>query len=407
MKIFKLLAIAQSSLMKNRTRSVLTMLGIVIGVGAVIVMVAIGEGAQRDIENRINSLGTNLIMVNSSSNAFGGVRRGAGSSRTLLLSDEQTIREQCDLVMAVSGIVNASGQVVGGGTNWFTQVQGVSPDYPIIRSWEVGEGSFFTDRDIRAKSKVAVIGATVAENLFAGGDAVGQNIRIQSVPFKVIGVLAEKGSGGGSGRDQDDIIMVPLTTAAFRLRGDSRYVSQIYVSAVSMELLDAAQEEVSQVLRLAHKLVDGQEDDFTLRTQTEITEAFTSSTETMTVFLAWIAAISLIVGGVGVMNIMLVSVTERTREIGIRVAVGARGFDVMMQFLIEAVVLSLVGGLTGIAVSFAVCEALSEFRGMTTIIKSDIIVLSLGVSAFIGIFFGLYPAKKASDLDPIDALRHE
>lgn len=393
--------------MKNRTRSVLTMLGIVIGVGAVIVMVAIGEGSQQAIENRINSLGTNLIMVNSSSNAFGGVRRGIGSSRTLLLSDEQTIREQCDLVMAVSGIVNASGQVVGGGTNWFTQVQGVSPDYPLIRSWEVEDGSFFTDRDIRAKTKVAVIGSTVAENLFAGGDAVGQNIRIQSVPFKVIGVLAEKGSGGGSGRDQDDIIMVPLTTAAFRLRGDSRYVSQIYVSAVSMELLDAAQEEVSQVLRLAHKLVDGQEDDFTLRTQTEITEAFTASTETMTMFLAWIAAISLIVGGVGVMNIMLVSVTERTREIGIRLAVGARGFDVMMQFLIEAVVLSLVGGLTGIAASFAVCEALSEFRGMTTIIKSEIIVLSLGVSAFIGIFFGLYPAKKASDLDPIDALRHE
>ncbi len=405
MKFFKLLKIAQSSLFKNRTRSILTILGIVIGVGAVIVMVAIGEGAQQNIETRINSLGTNLIMVRSASNSAGGVRRGAGSARTLLMSDEQTIREQCNLVMAVSGIVNVNGQIIGGGTNWSSSVMGVSPDYTIIKSWDLEEGTFFTERDMRAKTKLAVVGKSIQNNLFGGGDVIGQSIRIQSIPFKIIGLLEEKGSTGA--QDQDDVVLVPLTTAAYRLRGDSRYVSQIYVSAVSMDMLEAAQEEVSQTLRQAHKLIDGEDDDFSLRTQTELTEAFTSSTQTMTTLLAWIAAISLFVGGVGVMNIMLVSVTERTREIGIRVAVGARSFDVMMQFLIEAVVLSLVGGLSGIAISFGVCEALTRFRGMTTIIQSDIILLSLAVSAVIGVFFGLYPAKKASELDPIDALRHE
>ena len=405
MKFFKLLKIALSSLFKNRTRSILTMLGIVIGVGAVIVMVAIGEGAQQEIETRINSLGTNLIMVRSASNSAGGVRRGSGSARTLFMSDEQTIREQCDLVMAVSGIVTVNGQIIGGGTNWSSSVMGVSPDFTVIKSWELEEGSFFTERDMRAKTKFAVVGKSIQDNLFGGGNVIGQSIRIQSVPFKIIGLLEEKGSNGA--QDQDDVVLVPLTTAAYRLRGDSRYVSQIYVSALSMDLLEAAQEEVSQTLRQAHKLIDGEDDDFSVRTQTELTEAFTSSTQTMTTLLAWIAAISLFVGGVGVMNIMLVSVTERTREIGIRVAVGARSFDVMMQFLIEAVVLSLVGGLSGIAIAFGVCEALTRFRGMTTIIQSDIILLSLAVSAVIGVFFGLYPAKKASELDPIDALRHE
>jgi putative ABC transport system permease protein len=405
MKIFKLLGIAQSSLLKNRTRSILTMLGIIIGVGAVIVMVAIGEGTKENIETRINSLGTNLIMIRSASNSAGGVRRGFGSSRTLLLKDEHTIREQCDLVMAVSGIVNVNGQIIGGGSNWSSSVMGVSPDYTTIKSWELDEGTFFTERDIRAKTKVAVVGTSIRDNLFGGGDVIGQSIRIQSVPFKIIGLLKSKGSTGS--QDQDDVVLVPLTTAAFRLRGDSKYVSQIYVSATSMDMLDAAQEEVSQTLRMAHKLIDGEDDDFNLTTQTELTEAFTSSTETMTTLLAWIAAISLFVGGIGVMNIMLVSVTERTREIGIRVAVGARGFDVMMQFLIEAVVLSLFGGLTEIAMSFGVCRVLTDFAGMTTIIQTDIIFISLGVSGLIGIFFGLFPAKKASELDPIDALRHE
>lgn len=406
MKFFKLLGIAQGSLMKNRTRSILTMLGIIIGVGAVIVMRAIGDGAQKDIEDRINSLGTNLLMVRSESNSLVGIRRGAGSSRTLFIEDVEKIREQCSLVMAVSGIVQASGQVIGGGTNWFTNVQGVDPEFLTIKSWAIEDGTMFTERDIRAKTKVAVLGASVVENMYNGVSPVGQTIRIQKTPFKIIGVLEAKGQSSG-GQDQDDTILVPLTTAAFRLRGDSQYVSQIYVSAVSVDVMDAAQEEVSQTLRLAHKLIDGQEDDFTVRSQSELTEAFTSTTQTMTTFLTIVAAVSLVVGGVGIMNIMLVSVTERTREIGIRVAVGARSNDVLIQFLIEAVVLSVMGGAIGIAIAYGVCEIVQNKFAMTTIIKSWIIAMSLGVSAAIGVIFGLYPAFMASRLDPIDALRHE
>ncbi len=406
MKIFKLLAIAQSSLLKNRTRSILTMLGIIIGVGAVIVMRAIGDGAQQNIEERINSLGTNLLMVRSSSNSYGGVRRGAGSSRTLYIKDVDIIREQCSLVSAVSGIVNVSGQIIGGGTNWASQVQGVGPEFLEIKSWEIEDGVMFTERDMRAKSKVAVLGASVVENMYGGVSPIGQTIRIQKTPFKIIGVLQAKGQSSG-GQDQDDTVLVPLTSAAFRLRGDSQYVSQIYASAISVEMMDAAKEEIEQTLRQAHKLINGEDDDFSVRSQSELTEAFTSTTETMTTFLTVVAAVSLLVGGVGIMNIMLVSVTERTREIGIRVAVGARSTDVLVQFLIEAVVLSVAGGAIGIALAYGVCDIVQAKFGMTTIVKSWIIAVSLGVSALIGIVFGLYPAWMASRLDPIDALRHE
>ncbi len=406
MKILKLVDVARSSLLKNRLRSLLTMLGIVIGVGAVIVMRAIGDGAQKNIEDRIKTLGTNLIMVRSSSNTFGGVRRGAGSSRTLTLKDPGILKEQCRLIAAVSGIVSTNDQVIGGGTNWFTQIQGVSPEFLTIKSWDLEEGTFFTERDIRARTKVAVLGSSVVENMFSGQVPIGQSIRIRQTPFKVIGVLKAKGQSS-FGQDQDDIILVPLTTAAFRLRGDSQYVSQIYVSALSADVMEAAQEEVAQTLRLSHKLIDGQEDDFTVRTQTEITEAFSATTQQLTVLLMFIAAVSLVVGGVGIMNIMLVSVTERTREIGIRVAVGARSIDVLTQFLIEAVVLSVMGGVLGIASAYGICYFLQEYRGMTTIIKPEIVAISLGVSVVIGVVFGLFPARKASQLDPIDALRHE
>lgn len=406
MKIFKLLAIAQGSLLKNRTRSILTMLGIIIGVGAVIVMRAIGDGAQQQIEERINSLGTNLLMIRSSSNSMGGIRRGAGSARTLYIKDVDILREQSTLAMAVSGIVSASGQVIGGGTNWFTSVQGVDPEYLTIKSWEIEDGIMFTERDIRAKTKVAVLGASVVENMYGGVSPVGQTIRIQKTPFKIIGVLKAKGQSSG-GQDQDDTVLVPLTTAAFRLRGDSQYVSQIYVSAIDVDLMEQAKEEVTQTLRQAHKLIDGQEDDFSVRSQSELTEAFTSTTETMTVFLTIVAGISLFVGGIGIMNIMLVSVTERTREIGIRVAVGARSSDVLIQFLIEAVVLSLVGGLIGIGLAYIASDILEAKTTMTPMIKTWVIGLSLGVSAVVGVGFGLYPAYMASRLDPIDALRHE
>ncbi len=406
MKIFKLIEVAQGSLLKNKTRTLLTMLGIVIGVAAVIVMVAVGEGAQKNIEERISALGTNLLMVRSGSDAFGGVRRGAGSARTLTLEDVGVLRERMAYALAVSGMINTSSQVIGGGSNWFTQIQGVSPDFLLIRSWDLEDGQFFSERDIRAKTKVAVVGATVAENLYSGQNPVGQSIRIRNVPFKIIGVLKAKGQSS-FGQDQDDIILVPLTTAAFRLRGDSEYVSQIYVSALSVDLMDAATGEITDILRRAHKLVEGQEDDFNIRSQTEITETLSSTTQALTALLGAIAGVSLFVGGVGIMNIMLVSVTERTREIGIRVAVGARRLDVLTQFLIEAIVLSVVGGVIGIGLSWGVCEVLSVKFGMTTLIRSDIVLLALGVSAFIGIFFGLYPAQKAAQLDPIEALRHE
>ena len=405
MKIFKLLEIARSSLLKNRTRSLLTMLGIVIGVAAVIVMVAVGEGAQRNIKERIESMGTNLIMVRGGANFFGGVSRGAGSRDVLTLKDEEAIRTQATHVMAVSGIANVNGQVIGAGKNWYTQVQGVSTEYLIIRSWPLEDGAFFTERDIKARTKVAVIGATVAENLFEGQSPLGQSLRIRNVPFKVVGVLGKKGQNS-FGQDQDDVILIPVTTRVYRLKGD-QYLNMIYVSSNSVEEMAAANVELEEILRRSHKLIEGQENDFNLRTQTELTDMFSSTTKALTMLLGAIAGVSLIVGGVGIMNIMLVSVTERTREIGIRVAVGARSLDVMVQFLIEAIVLSFVGGLIGVGIAWGVCALLAANWGMTAIIQPGIVILSLAVSGCIGVFFGLYPARKAARLDPIDALRHE
>ena len=406
MKIFKLVKVAQSSLLKNKTRSLLTMLGIVIGVSAVVVMVAVGKGAQKNIEERIASMGTNILMIRPGSSDRGGVRGGAGSQRTLTYKDEVAIRENAKLLIAVSGAVQSGGQVIGGGQNWFTTVEGVSPEYMIIRGWEIEEGAMFTERDMRARSKVAVLGATVANELFEGQTVIGQSVRIRNVPFKVVGVLKAKGQSGG-GRDQDDTILVPLTTGLYRLSRDPRYVSMIFASANSIDNLEAAEEEVATILRSMHRLVEGQEDDFTIRTQTELTEAFSSTTKALTSLLGAIAGVSLFVGGVGIMNIMLVSVTERTREIGIRVAVGAKNFDILGQFLVEAIVLSLGGGILGVLISWGFCRFLTQAWGMTTIIETWVVIGALIVSGVIGIFFGLYPAQKAAQLDPIEALRHE
>ncbi|MDQ8181277.1 ABC transporter permease [Pelagicoccus sp. SDUM812005] len=406
MKLWKLLEAARQSLLKNKTRSALTMFGIIIGVAAVIVMMAMGTGAQKNIEERISSMGTNLLMIRNGTNSRGGVSRGAGSSRSLTMEDADAIRREANLVVAVSPTVSVSGQVIGGGKNWYTQAQGVHMDYLYNRSWDLTEGSMFTDAELRARAKVAVLGSTVAENLFPDQSPIGQSIRIRNVPFKVIGTLEKKGQSS-FGRDQDDLILIPVTTALFRLVGDRQWVSDIYASARTIEDTEAATEQITEILRRNHKLIDGQEDDFNIRTQTELTEMFTSTTAALTQLLMWIAFVSLIVGGVGVMNIMLVSVTERTREIGVRVSVGARGSDILYQFLIEAIALSFTGGVAGVLLSWGVAHFMETQQGMTMIIETWVVAAALGVSVSIGLIFGLFPAYKAAQLDPIDALRHE
>jgi putative ABC transport system permease protein len=405
MKLASLLRAAYRSLLRNRMRSLLTSLGVIIGVGAVIVMIGVGSGAQHDVEEQINSLGVNMITIFPNFQRMGGVSQAAGTGNLLTLEDADKLAAEATLVSAVTPVVHAHAQVIGGEGNWNTEVDGVSPQYLDIRAWPLASGEFFTERDVRAKSKVAVLGQTVVDNLFPFEDPIGQMIRIRNTPFRVIGVLSKKGETTW-GQDQDDIIIAPSTTVLYRLAG-GQFISRIQASAVSAERSQAAQDELVAILREAHGLREGEEDDFRVRNQAELMETATQTSRVMTLLLGAVAGVSLIVGGIGIMNIMLVSVTERTREIGIRMAVGARGTDILVQFLTESVVLSLIGGLIGIGLALGVSWALERFAKMTTIVSPSVMLLAVGFAAAVGIFFGLYPARKAARLNPIEALRYE
>ncbi|HKO16631.1 MAG TPA: ABC transporter permease [Gemmatimonadaceae bacterium] len=400
-----LLKLASQSILKNKMRTLLTMLGIVIGVAAVIVMVAVGHGAQARIQDSISSLGTNLIMITPGATQQGGVSQGAGTFNRLTVDDAEKVKREATTLAAVSPVITTRAQVIGGSGNWRTMINGVSPDYLTIRDWNVASGALFTDLDVRSMRKVAVLGATVAKNLFGGADAVGAQIQIGHVPFTVIGVLDAKGQNA-MGNDQDDVILMPYTTAQARLSGQTR-LGQILASTYSQDDIPAAQDEIRGIMRESHRLGDSMDDDFTIRNQTDIAQAATSATSVMTWLLAAIASVSLVVGGIGIMNIMLVSVTERTREIGIRMAIGARGSDVLTQFLVESVVMSILGGIVGLATGIGGAMLLGHITGWSTATPLSAVALAVGFSAAVGVFFGYYPARKAAALNPIQALRYE
>jgi len=406
MRLLMIFRVAIKALNRNKMRTTLTMLGMIIGVAAVIAMVALGKGATASIEAQIQSAGTNIINVMSGNFMSMGVRQGSGASNTLTVEDAMAVRELVPTAQYVAPSVSTRNQIIAGNQNWQTRIQGTDVEFPLIRSWPVKYGTFFSTQDVTSASKVVVLGSLVATNLFGEEvDPTGQIVRIKNQPFKVIGVMASKGSGTG-GEDQDDTAMVPYTAAQKKLMG-IQHIQGITVSATSSTLVADTKAAIEEVLRTRHKIMPGDTDDFMVRTLEEMAAMRTETTRTMTALLAGIAGVSLLVGGIGIMNIMLVSVTERTREIGLRMAIGARGSDVLMQFLVEAVVLSLFGGGIGIALGFGISWGVTEFLTWPTTISSDAVALAFGFSAMIGIFFGFYPATKAAKLDPIEALRFE
>jgi putative ABC transport system permease protein len=410
MKLFATIEIALSALRANRFRSILTMLGIIIGVAAVIAMVAVGSGATASVEDQISSIGSNLLIVLSGTITSSGIRLGSGQAVTLTEDDSKAIGTECPSVLAASPTVRGGVQAIFGNNNWATSMQGATPDYLRIRDLSMAAGRAFTDQDVDSAAKVALLGTTVAQNLFGDSDPVGQVVRIKGVPFTVNGVLAAKGQSP-SGQDQDDVIVVPISTAKKKVLGanqaNARSVSTILVQARDATLMDQAQQEVTSLLSQRHHILPGQENDFTVRNLTEILSAQESSARIMSILLGAIASVSLIVGGIGIMNIMMVSVTERTKEIGLRLAIGARKADILMQFLVESVTLALIGGLAGILIGLIASVMISYAAHWATLVSPMSIMLAFVFSGLVGVFFGYYPARKAAGLDPIESLRYE
>ncbi|MBE6299507.1 MAG: FtsX-like permease family protein [Bacteroidales bacterium] len=406
MNITNLFKIALRALANNKMRAFLTMLGIIIGVASVIAMLAIGQGSKISIQNQISDMGANMIMIHPGADRRGGVRQDPSAMQTLKLENFEAIRQHSKLVSAVSPNVTSSGQLIAGANNYPSQVTGVNGDYLHIRQLKVKEGIMFSENDIKTSAKVCVIGKTIVDNLFPDGSSpIGKVIRFNQVPFKVIGVLQPKGYNA-MGFDQDAIVLAPYTTVMKRLLAQT-YLNSIYASAVEEKYSPLAVEEISQILRREHNLQEWQEDDFTIRTQEEISSMLNTTTTLMTTLLACIAGISLIVGGIGIMNIMYVSVTERTKEIGLRMSVGARGVDILSQFLIEAILISITGGIIGVLFGCGISLLIKYVANWPVFIQLWSVLLSFAVCTVTGIFFGWYPAKKAANLDPIEAIRYE
>jgi len=406
MRIFNLIKIAFRAIRLNKMRTFLTMLGIIIGVGSVITMMAIGEGSKESIKTQISSMGSNMINIRPGANMHGGVMQAGSGMQTMTMDDYDALNHDCQYISLISPIVNSGGQSIYGSNNWPTSIYGVYPDYLDIRELELKSGSMFTMRDVNASSKVVVIGQTVVENLFPDGeDPIGKIIRFRKIPFKVIGVLEEKGESN-FGQDQDDILLAPMTAVQKRVLAQD-YIHSIIASSVSEEKSVAAAAEIQEILRIQHDIKEGEEDDFNVFSMDELLDTISSTSEMLTLLLVAIASISLLVGGIGIMNIMYVSVKERTREIGLRLAVGARGASILMQFLIEAVIISFVGGIIGILLGLSLTYMVHFLMDWPIIISTSSIILSFAVCAITGVFFGWYPAKKASTLDPLEALRYE
>ena len=398
--------IAVNALRRNKFRAFLTMLGIIIGVASVIAMLAIGQGSKKSIQDQMSSMGTNMIFAMPGSERRGGVQQSMSDMQTMKLSDVEAIRKQCPAISEVSPVVNSSGQAVNGNNNWPTTIYGVDNSYLGIRKYTVASGRNFTEREIKTYAKVCLVGQTIIENLFPGNESpIGQTVRFGNIPLKIIGVLAEKGENG-MGQDQDDLIIAPYTSVQKRILAIT-YIQSIFASAVSEEQNDDAIDQMTETLQKEHKIKEGQNDDFRIMSQSEIVQTFSSISDVMTILLGAIAGISLLVGGIGIMNIMYVSVTERTREIGLRLSVGGQGRDILTQFLIESILLSVTGGIVGILLGLFASKMVSSFLNWPVVVMPASVIFAFIVCTAIGVFFGWYPARKAASLNPIDALRYE